>query len=125
MLVDLLLQQERVAETLGLRGRQQQMLLEAHALAALGDIWRAQGQLDSAALCFEQSLALRQAIGDQGGEGWMQHRLAETHAAMGTAADTRQAAAAGSALAAACGDEELARACGQLRIPGPVSPRKD
>jgi Flp pilus assembly protein TadD len=51
--------------------------LEAHALAALGHVsWQAH-DLSGAADYFEQSRALRQAIGDYAGEEWMNRRLAE------------------------------------------------
>ena len=50
--------------------------LEAHALAALGQVSLNAIDLHGAADCFEQSRVVRQAIGDRAGEGWMQLRLA-------------------------------------------------
>lgn len=52
-------------------------LLEAHALAALGDVRRARGALDAARECFEGAVALRRALNDDDGERHLLQRLAE------------------------------------------------
>jgi tetratricopeptide (TPR) repeat protein len=65
-------------------------LLEAHALAVLGDVWRACGRPDLAASCFEQSLALRVTLVDLDGERAMRARLAETRAAAAGTAGIHQ-----------------------------------
>jgi tetratricopeptide (TPR) repeat protein/class 3 adenylate cyclase len=95
-------------------------LLEAHALAALGDVWRARGRPDTAATCFEQALALRCALGDRRGEGWMMLRLAETLAAQGDASRARETAAEAMAIAEACRDTRLTDACRQIPHVGGV-----
>jgi len=51
--------------------------LEAHALAALGHVSLGAQDLSRAAECFEQSRAIREAIGDREGETVMRQRLAE------------------------------------------------
>jgi tetratricopeptide (TPR) repeat protein len=53
-----------------------EQLLEAHALAALGDVRRMHGTLDAARECFERSLILRRSLGDRGGEQHLLQRLA-------------------------------------------------
>ncbi len=69
-------------------------------------------QLDRAVQYFEQSLELRRALGDRGGEGWMLIRIAETRAALGNEAAAREAGSAASRIAAETGDAALIAACG-------------
>ena len=64
-------------ESLRLNRRTGAQQLEAHALAALGDVNRARGRLATARECFELSLALRWALHDQPGADRMRQRLAD------------------------------------------------
>jgi tetratricopeptide (TPR) repeat protein len=52
-----------------------EQLLEAHALAALGDVWCAVSRFAAARECYEQSLSLRRVLGDRPGEGHLLQRL--------------------------------------------------
>ena len=101
-------------ESVALNRERGERLLEAHALAALGDMWRARGLPGTAVTCFEQSLALRCALGDRRGEGWMLLRIAETLAAKGDASRARETAAEAMAIAEACRDARLTDACTQI-----------
>jgi tetratricopeptide (TPR) repeat protein len=87
-------------------------LLEAHGLAALGEIAETLGRFDAALGYFAGALALRRALDDRPGEGWMQHRLARARGLAGDAAGARAAAEDAARIAAECGDAALRRACG-------------
>jgi len=52
-----------------------EQLLEAHALAALGNVWCAVSRYAAARDCYEQSLALRRVLGDLPGERNLLQRL--------------------------------------------------
>ncbi|HVS66255.1 MAG TPA: tetratricopeptide repeat protein [Thermoanaerobaculia bacterium] len=89
-------------------------LLRGHASALLGDIERDAGRLEEAHRWYEQSLDIRRAIGDLGGEAWMHLRLAEVAAGLGS----RERAAASLSSAAALGlrleDERIGAECSRL-----------
>jgi tetratricopeptide (TPR) repeat protein len=112
-------------ESIALNRERGELLLEAHALAALGDVWRARDRPGTAATCFEQSLALRCALGDRRGEGWMLLRIAETLAATGDASRARERAAEAMAIAEVCRDTRLTDACTQIPHVGGVEARKE
>jgi len=101
-------------ESVALNRERGERLLEAHALAALGDVWRARGRHETAETCFEQSLAFRRTLGDRRGEGWMLLRIAETLAAKGDASRAREMASEAMAIAEAFGDTRLTDACMQI-----------
>jgi tetratricopeptide (TPR) repeat protein len=101
-------------ESVALNRERGERLLEAHALAALGDMWRARGLPGTAVTCFEQSLSLRRMLGDRKGEGWMLLRIAETLAAKGDASRARETAVEAMAIAAVCGETRLTDACTQI-----------
>jgi tetratricopeptide (TPR) repeat protein len=99
-------------ESVGLTRESGQPLLEAHALAALGQVYQMIGRLDRAVQYFEQSREIRQTLGDRTGEGWMLHRIAEARAALEEPDAARDAAAAAARIAAKSGDVDLIAACG-------------
>ena len=101
-------------ESIGLCRECGQPLLEAHALAALGQVDRTIGRFDRAVQYFEQSREIRQTLGDRTGEGWMLHRIAETRAALDQPEAARDAAAAAARIAARSGDADLIAACGAV-----------
>jgi tetratricopeptide (TPR) repeat protein len=104
-------------ESVGLSRESGEQLLEAHALAALGQVSRIAGRFDRAVMYFEQSREIRRALGDRVGEGWMLHRLAEARAALGESAAARLAAAEAARVAALSGDDDLIAACGPAPPP--------
>ena len=57
-----------------------EQLLEAYALAALGEVRQARGAGREARECYELSLALRRKLGDGAGERRMLERLAHLQA---------------------------------------------
>ncbi|WP_428264782.1 ATP-binding protein [Haliangium sp.] len=101
---------DRLNEAIAWHRRNQQPLLEGHALAALGDVQREQGALDEALADYQASLTIRTAIGDRRGEGWMHHALAEVLRARGESAEAESHAQRARAIAEEQGDAELARA---------------
>jgi tetratricopeptide (TPR) repeat protein len=101
-------------ESVVLTHEARQPLLEAHALAALGQVHREEGTLDRAVQCFEQSREIRRAVGDRIGEGWMLHHLAEVKIALEEPAAARDAAASAARIAAESGDADLIAACGSV-----------
>jgi tetratricopeptide (TPR) repeat protein len=84
-----------------------QLLLEAHALAALGHVSRALGRMDRAVEQFTQSMELRRQAGDRVGEAWMWRRISETQAARGNDV-AAQAAADAAALIGSLGEDDAA-----------------
>jgi tetratricopeptide (TPR) repeat protein len=88
-------------------------LLEAHTLAALGDVAHDTGRHDAALAHFDASLSIRRQIDDRRGEGWMLHHLARTRARMGDAAGAEALFGEAGHIALACGDAALRRACEQ------------
>ena len=62
----------------------------------------------------EASLALRRALDDRRGEGWMLERLGRVRAAQGAHDAARDAGRAASAIAREIGDESLAAAAARL-----------
>jgi hypothetical protein len=97
-----------------------QPLLEGHALGVLAELWEERSELDRAHDCYARSLALRRALHDRRGEGWMLCGLARIHLARGDADAARATAADAAAIARACDDAGLAAACERLRrAPGP------
>ncbi len=87
--------------------------LEAHALAALGQVSLNAQDLNGAAECFERSRAVRQAIGDRVGEGWMCLRLAALRRKTSDAAAACAAINAAVSAATDTGDARLAAACAE------------
>jgi tetratricopeptide (TPR) repeat protein len=104
--------QNRFIEAVALHRKTGQLQLEAHALAALGDISTELGDAEGAAEHYKRSLEIRRQTGDHRGEGWMLYNLARGGGAGGTAAEMVLRA---SELAAVCSDQELITACEQLR----------
>jgi tetratricopeptide (TPR) repeat protein len=64
-------------ESIELNRESGQQLLEAHALAALGDVWCSVPRFAAARGCYERSLSLRHALNDRAGEERMLQRLAQ------------------------------------------------
>jgi tetratricopeptide (TPR) repeat protein len=89
----------------------EQPLLEAHALAALGDLHRESAELSAAERDYRRSLQLRRALGDRRGEGWMLAQLAQLELAQGRADRARDLAGEAAAIAAECGDDALRERC--------------
>ena len=88
--------------------------LRAQGLAALAEVDLAAGWLDEAQVAAEASLALRRAMGDRSGEGWMLERLARVHLAQGSPDAARAAARAAQDVAYATQDPELQAAVAAL-----------
>ena len=99
-------------ESVALTRETGQQRLEAHALTALGQLWRTGARPERAVVYFERSLELRRALGDRLGEGWMLHRVAEARAALGEPDQARNAATAAARIAADVHDADLIAACG-------------
>ena len=93
----------------------EQMLLEGHGLAAMGDVYCDLGEPEQALERYQASLDIRREIGDQRGEGWMLHALAKVHAAQGRITQAGDCTEQATAIAQASGDEDLRLACDQLR----------
>ena len=91
--------------------------LEAHALAALGQLCRIEARPERAVEYFERSLALRRTVGDRIGEGWMLHRLAEARTTLGEPDSAREAATAAARVAAESQDATLDRGVWVRRWP--------
>jgi tetratricopeptide (TPR) repeat protein len=89
-----------------------QRQLEAHGLAALGDISSELGQTAAAVEYYQRSLEIRREIADVRGEGWMLYNLVRCDAA---AEQARDLIVRASQVAEECGDHELAAACEELR----------
>jgi serine/threonine protein kinase/tetratricopeptide (TPR) repeat protein len=106
---------ERLEHALSHHQRTRQSQLEAHALAALGDVCWDSGETQAAAEWYQRSLVCRQALGDRRGEAWMLQRLARSEVAAGASTATAELLARADALSAGCGDEELIDACEELR----------
>ncbi len=83
-------------------------LVEGHALAQLAEIDLAGGNTASALQRFRASLAIREAIGDLRGEGWMALKVAEL---LPEDDERKQLLALAEERAIRTGDGELARAC--------------
>lgn len=90
-------------------------VLLAHSLGALGALERDAGEVDGAALRFEESLAIRLHLRDRRGEGWMRYELARVAAARGSPDTARSQLVTAAALAEECGDAALGEACDRLR----------
>ncbi|MCP3979141.1 MAG: tetratricopeptide repeat protein [bacterium] len=93
-----------------------QTLLRGHALALLGDIAFEQGDLERASARYQESMKIREEIGDRRGEGWMRHHLARTFATAGERDRARESAMLARAAAESVDDEELQRACDELGL---------
>jgi tetratricopeptide (TPR) repeat protein len=98
-------------EALAVNRQAGERLLEAHTLAALGDVARTAGRWDAALDCFGESLSIRQAIDDRRGEGWILHQLARTRLLMGDVAGAEALSDRAARIAAESGDAALSRAC--------------
>ena len=96
-----------------------QHLLEGHALALLGDVALARRDASGAIAYYEQSLAIRERLGDRRGEGWMRHLLARASQEAGQGDRARQEAALAAAIAEELADGELVAACRALSQPAP------
>ena len=81
--------------------------MEGHGLAVLGDVHLACKRYDDASQCYEASLAIRRAIGDRRGEGWMLHNLANAHDREGRTAVARELVLQAAAIATEQSDAEL------------------
>lgn len=92
-------------------------LLEGHALAILGDVHAAQGDVAAARRCYLASLALRRALADRRGEGWMLQKLAAVAVTDGDIEAAQVEGAAAAEIATALGDAELAGACARILSP--------
>jgi tetratricopeptide (TPR) repeat protein/class 3 adenylate cyclase len=90
-------------------------VLLGHALGARGALEMDAGEVDRAAVCFEESLAIRLRLHDRRGEAWMRYELAGVAAARGSPDTGRSLRAAAAALADECGDAALGEACDRLR----------
>jgi len=88
-------------------GRTGQALLEGHAHALLGDAELALGAHAAAREAYERSLAVRRAIGDRRGEGWMLVRLSDVASAEGDPARSLALRASAQTIARSIGDNEL------------------
>ncbi|HUE85942.1 MAG TPA: tetratricopeptide repeat protein [Vicinamibacterales bacterium] len=95
------------------------LLLEGHALALLGDVARAQRDTPRAVAAYEQSLVIRQRLGDRRGEGWMRHHLARACHEAGLEEQARQHATRAAAIGGELGDGELVAACQALALVNP------
>ncbi|MGH7477193.1 MAG: serine/threonine-protein kinase PknK [Longimicrobiales bacterium] len=89
--------------------------LEAHALAALGDLHHDTGDHELALDCYARSLELRRHLDDRLGIGWMLHRLARSLLARGLTEQARTHAADAERVATKYGNAELQEACERLR----------
>jgi tetratricopeptide (TPR) repeat protein len=98
-------------ESLALSRELGQRQLEAHALATLGHVFSTAYDVRRAVECFEESLAIRRAIGDRVGEGWMYLRLAELRQRLEDGAGARAAYEAASSAATEVGDAALTADC--------------
>jgi serine/threonine protein kinase/tetratricopeptide (TPR) repeat protein len=114
---------ERLEQALTHHQRTGQVQLEAHALAALGDVCWESGETNDASSWYERSLHTRQTIGDRRGEAWMLQRLARARAVVGARDDAEDLLTQAIQLSTRCSDEELMDACDKLRrtIAGGVS----
>jgi tetratricopeptide (TPR) repeat protein len=87
--------------------------LHAHALAALADAYIGREHFGDALESLEQSLAIRVALGDRRGEGWMQEKIARASRALGAHQEADLAAAAALHIAQELHDDAL---CEALRV---------
>lgn len=98
-------------DALGVNRRSGERLLEAHTLAALGDVACETGRFDAALAQFDASLAIRRQIDDRRGEGWMLHHLARTRGRTGDASGAEALFGEAERIADECGDAALRSAC--------------
>jgi len=98
-------------DALAVNGRSGERVLEAHTLAALGDVAQETGRFDAALEYFDASLSIRRQLNDRRGEGWMLHHLARTRALMGHAAAAAALFDDAARIAVDCGDAALRRGC--------------
>jgi tetratricopeptide (TPR) repeat protein/class 3 adenylate cyclase len=91
-------------------------LFLGHALAAIGDVYRAKGDSVEALVHYRRSLEIRREIGDRQGEGWMLHHLAMTQCSTGQTDHVHEWIVAASEIAQQEGDAELIEACRQLQL---------
>jgi len=102
-------------EAVVLHRRTAQKLLEAHAAAALGDVYFEMKWYREALPYYGASMQLRWDLGDRKGEGWMLQRLARVYAAQGETGRARDSTTQAVKIAEEIGDMELLAACGSLR----------
>lgn len=98
-------------EAVEVNRRTNQRLLEAHALAALAEIYSEIGQNKSAVDGFEASLQIRRDIGDNAGEGWMLYHLARLNTSLGTLQAAAGQLTQAQSIASIHGDQKLLDAC--------------
>ena len=96
--------------------------LHAHALGLLGDVCLACGRHADALAHVQASLAIRRALDDRRGTGWMLHRLARIHLALAEIPDATQAATCAAQLAVDIGDVALQDAVAALHLPAVTFP---
>jgi tetratricopeptide (TPR) repeat protein len=90
-------------------------LFLGYALAAIGDVYRDQGDCAEALRYYRRSLELRREIGDRQGQAWMFHHLAMTEGLDGPTEQAREWAAQALEIAHSENDSELIQACAELR----------
>ena len=105
---------EYLHEGLEIHRRARQPRLEGHALTLLGEIALGFDESREALSCFQSSLAIRRAIGDQRGEGWAHHHIARAQIARDRPDQAREALTLAERAGAACDDGELLASCRQL-----------
>ncbi len=106
----------RLEEALQVHRQTKERLLEAHAMAALGDVFSDIGDHDRAIDQYQGSLEIRRAIGDQKGQGWMLHYLARVQASQGLEQQARVNSVNALGIAEECRDEKLREACRGLTL---------
>jgi serine/threonine protein kinase/tetratricopeptide (TPR) repeat protein len=89
--------------------------LEAHALALLGDAFRAVDEPERALQAYSASLQLRWDLEDRAGEGWMLLRMAETHRARGETERARDYAGQSRLIAEELGDEKMTHSSAEIQ----------
>jgi tetratricopeptide (TPR) repeat protein len=84
--------------------------MEAHSHAVLGDSLLEAGRSADAEEAFRRSLALRPALGDRRGEGWMLERLGRALRGQGRTSDAVATLEQAANVAREIGDAGLAKA---------------
>ena len=107
-------------EALALHHASGNILLQAHAETALGELSEARGQVERARAHYERSLALRDTAGDQPGVGWSLYRLARIAARNGGTPEAEKLVRRAKCIAQECRDEQLQSACAEF-APSPTS----
>ena len=109
---------QRFTEALDVNRKSGEKLIEGHSLAGLGDVAVLDEDHVAALDYYQQSLKLRQTVGDVAGEGWMLLKSAEASLAVDDPEQAAEYAAGARAVADKVGDAQLLQRINRLDASG-------